>query len=148
MEFDHARFCIRLVEHMADAVVYSDGAGIIRFWNRGAERIFGYSVREALGRPLDIIIPENLRQRHWAGYAATMRTGQTRYSANDMLAVPAIRKDGSRISVEFAILPFHDDAGRVIGIAAVLRDVTIRYEETKQLKTEISTLKKALGASQ
>ena len=46
------------------------------------------------------------------------------------------------------ILPFHDDAGRVIGIAAVLRDVTIRYEETKQLKTEISALKKALGASQ
>jgi len=148
MEFDDARFCIRLVEDMSDAVVYSDNAGIIRFWNHGAERIFGYSVREALGRPLDIIIPEKLRQRHWAGYAETMRTGQTRYSANDMLAVPAMRKDGSRISVEFSILPFYDHAGRVIGIAAVLRDVTIRYEETKRLKAEISALKKASGASQ
>ena len=148
MELDDTRFCTRLVEDMADAVVYSDNAGIIRFWNHGAERIFGYSVREALGRPLDIIVPEKLRQRHWAGYAETMRTGNARYSANDMLAVPAIRKDGSRISVEFAILPFHDDAGRVIGIAAVVRDVTIRYEETKRLKTEISALNKASGVSQ
>jgi PAS domain S-box-containing protein len=145
MEFDAARFCRALVQDMAHAVVYSDAAGSIRFWNRGAERLFGYSEDEALGQSLDIIIPENLRPRHWTGFEATMRTGETRYGASDVLAVPAIRKDGSRISVEFSIVPFRDDAGRMIGIAAVLRDVTARFEEMKQLRKEIAALKTEAG---
>jgi hypothetical protein len=63
-----------------------------------------------------------------------MRTGETRYGAGDLLAVPALRRDGARLSVEFTILPFHDDAGRMIGIAAVMRDVTARFEEMKALR--------------
>ena len=147
MEFDAARFCIRLVEDMADAVVCSDDAGRIQFWNHGAERIFGYSADEALGQSLDIIVPETLRQRHWEGFEATMRRGKTRYGASSLLAVPAIRKDGSRISVDFTILPFRDDAGRMIGVAAVLRDVTARFEEMKQLRKDISALQMKQGAS-
>jgi PAS domain S-box-containing protein len=147
MEFDAARFCIKLAHEMPDAVIYADGEGTILFWNRGAERLFGYKEGEALGQRLDIIIPENLRQRHWAGYLATMRTGQTRYGASDMLAVPAIRKNGSRVSIEFTILPFRDDDGRMIGIAAVLRDVTKRFEEIKLLRKEISAFRTKAGAS-
>ena len=96
MEFDAARFCIKFAQEMPDAVIYASGEGRILFWNRGAKRIFGYSVSEALGQSLDIIIPENLRQRHWVGFDETMRTGATRYCNSDVLAVPAVCKDGSR----------------------------------------------------
>jgi PAS domain S-box-containing protein len=135
------RFCMRVVREMPDAIVYSDAKGKICFWNRAAERIFGFSASEALGQSLDIIIPENLRERHWAGYDQTMRTGVTRYGAGDLLAVPAIRKDGSRISVEFTILPFREDDGGMAGIVAVLRDVTTRFEEIKKLKSDMSALR-------
>ncbi len=141
MEMDATRFCVALVGGMADAVIYADAEGRIRFWNQGAERIFGFPETEALGRSLDIVIPENLRQRHWAGYDATMRTGITRYGAGDVLAVPAIRKDGARVSVEFTVLPFRDDAGAMVGIAAVLRDVTARFEETKRMRKELQDLR-------
>jgi PAS domain S-box-containing protein len=134
MSFDPKRFASEMVSSMADAVVYADAEGLIRFWNKGAERIFGFAAAEALGRPLDIIVPERLRERHWAGYGETMRTGKTRYAAGDLLAVPALRRDGARVSVEFTILPFHDDAGRMVGIAAVMRDVTARFEEMKALR--------------
>src|SRR3546814_19736038 len=106
---------------------------MIAFWNKGAGRIFGYSEAEALGRSLDIIIPERLRRRHWEGYDRPMRTGRTRYGAGEVLAVPALRKGGSRISVEFTLLPFHDDAGRMGGISAILSDVPHRFTETTTL---------------
>jgi PAS domain S-box-containing protein len=134
MSFDPEHFASVLASSMSDAVIYADAEGLIRFWNKGAERIFGFDAAEALGRSLDIIIPESLRGRHWAGYEKTMRTGETRYGAGDLLAVPALRRDGARLSVEFTILPFHDDAGRMIGIAAVMRDVTARFEEMKALR--------------
>ena len=132
------RFCRTLVENAPDAIVFADAAGTIRFWNRGAERIFGFTEAEALGQSLDLIIPENLRPRHWEGYHATMRSGSTRYGAGDTLAVPAIRKDRRRISVEFTILPFRDNAGQIIGIAAILRDVSARFEEMRALRRQLA----------
>ncbi|HEX7388810.1 MAG TPA: PAS domain S-box protein [Acidiphilium sp.] len=143
MSLDINRFCVTLATTMADAVVYAGADGTIQFWNHGAERIFGFTEAEAIGQSLDLIIPENLRQRHWTGYDETMRTGETRYGAGDLLAVPALRKDGQRISIEFTILPFHDAAGAMTGIAAVMRDVTARFDETKQLRRELRTLRAA-----
>jgi PAS domain S-box-containing protein len=122
------------VHDTPDAIVYADAEGMIGFWNKGAERIFGFSAAEAVGQPLDIIIPESLRKRHWSGYLETVRTGTSRYGAGDLLAVPALRKNGERISVEFTILPFHDRTGRTLGIAATLRDVTKRFDEMKALR--------------
>jgi PAS domain S-box-containing protein len=124
----------RLVEGAPDAILISDADGIIRYWNPGAARIFGFTAREAVGKPLDIIIPTALRERHWRGYAETIRTGRTRYGAGDLLAVPALRKDGTRISVEFSIIPFRDAAGRMTGMGAIMRDVTRRFEELKALR--------------
>jgi PAS domain S-box-containing protein len=134
MTIDPDRFSQTLARDAPDAVIYADAKGVIGFWNKGAERIFGFSEAEAVGRTLDIIIPENLRARHWSGYAATMQSGKTRYGAGDLLAVPAVRKDGARISVEFTIMLFHEDGGAVSGIAAILRDVTRRFEEMKRLR--------------
>jgi len=145
MDFDVSGFAIGLVRHAADAIVYADAAGIIRFWNEGAVRIFGFGETEAVGRSLDLIIPENLRQRHWQGFDQTMRTGESRYGAGDMLSVPALRKDGVRISVEFTILPFRGEDGRMVGIAAVLRDVTRRFEQVRALQKQIAELRAAPG---
>jgi PAS domain S-box-containing protein len=138
LDFDVERFCRTLVRAMPDAVIYADGEGVIRLWNAGAEQIFGFAEAEAIGQRLDIIIPENLRARHWAGFEETMRTGTSRYGAGDLLAVPALRKDGTRISIEFTILPFRDEAGRMLGIAAVLRDVTRRFEEMRALRRKLA----------
>src|SRR5215469_5540860 len=104
MDLDWDRFCETLVEEAADAVIFADAKGSIQFWNKGAERIFGFAQEEAIGRSLDIIVPENLRQRHWDGFGETIRSGRTRYGAGDLLAVPALRKDGARISIEFTVL--------------------------------------------
>jgi PAS domain S-box-containing protein len=123
---------------MPDAVVFADANGGIRFWNAGATRMFGYAADEAIGQSLDIIIPENLRARHWTGFAATMRTGESRYGAGDLLSVPGLRKDGKRISVEFTIVPFRDADGRMQGIGAVLRDVTARFEELRALRRQVA----------
>jgi PAS domain S-box-containing protein len=136
MNPDIDRFYRTLVHETSDAIVYADSEGRISFWNKGAEQIFGFAASEAIGKTLDIIIPENLRKRHWDGYEETVRTGKTRYGAGDLLAVPALRKDGARISVEFTILPFRDRQGRILGIAATLRDVTKRFEEMKVLRKE------------
>jgi PAS domain S-box-containing protein len=123
-----------LLRTMSDAIVASDRDGRITFWNPGAERIFGFSRSEAIGQSLDLIIPERLRERHWTGYTEVMRTGESRYGHGDLLSVPALRKDGTRLSIEFTIVPLKDDAGAMAGMAAILRDVTARFEELRALR--------------
>ncbi len=125
-----------IVRDAPDGILYCDSDGILRLWNGGCERIFGFTEQEAIGQSLDIIIPENLRARHWRGHHETMRTGKTRYGAGDLLAVPALRKDGSRISVEFSIIPFKDSGGTIVGMAAIMRDVTKQFEEIKALRKQ------------
>lgn len=120
----------------ADAVVACDREGVIRFWNPGAVRIFGFSADEALGQSLDIIIPEKLRARHWEGYRQMMRTGQSRYSSGETLSVPSLDKDGARLSIEFTLVALKDAQGGVSGLAAVMRDVTARFEEMKTLRRQ------------
>ena len=120
----------RIVEEMPEAVIVSDRAGVIVFWNRAAEVMFGHSAAEAVGQTLDLIIPKRYRARHWAGYRTVMSTGVTRYG-QELLAVPAIRKDGRRISLEFSIALLRDDNGALAGAAAIIRDVTTRWERER-----------------
>jgi PAS domain S-box-containing protein len=123
----------RIVQEMPEAVIFADATGVIRLWNSGAENMFGFSAGEAVGQTLDLIIPERLRPRHWDGYHKVMGTGVTRYG-RELLATPAIRKDGRRISIEFSIALLKEDAGKVLGAAAVVRDVTARWEKEKTLR--------------
>ena len=134
-------FAARLVAGCPEAVIYADAQGRIRFWNAAATRIFGFAESEAIGESLDLIIPERLRPRHWQGYDQVMKGGESRYGAGDLLSVPARHKDGRQLSVEFTILPLHDDAGAMLGIAAFLRDVTARFEEMRALRRELAALK-------
>lgn len=135
-EEDLRQLGVALLNSPAEAIVYSDRGGLIRFWNAGAERLFGFTAEEALGQSLDIIIPERQRQRHWEGYDEVMKTGVSRYGSGDLLSVPALRKDGSRISVEFTIVPLKDADGAMLGMASVMRDVSARFEELKTLRRQ------------
>lgn len=136
-----------LIDSAADAVIVSDRNGLITLWNAGATRIFGFTEAEALGQSLDIIIPEPFRQRHWDGYNETVASGESRYGAGDLLAVPGLTKDGKRNSLEFTIVLIKDADGQVKGMAAVLRDVTKRFDETRALKKQIATLQEAAKQS-
>jgi PAS domain S-box-containing protein len=133
----------RIVDEAQDAIIYADREGNMQVWNAGAEAVFGYSRDEALGQSLDLIIPERLRQRHWDGYHKVMATGETRYG-RELLAVPGLRKDGNRISLEFSISLFRDEHGAVSGIAAILRDVTARFEKDRELTKRLADLEARL----
>jgi PAS domain S-box-containing protein len=130
----------------SDAIVATDREGVIRFWNAGAERIFGFSGSEAIGQSLDIIIPERLRARHWDGYLQVMRSGKSRYGQGELLSVPAMRKDARRISVEFSIVPLPDASGVMDGMVAIMRDVTKGFEEMRELRARLAAAAAAAAA--
>ena len=128
-----------IVQGAPEAIIMADSDGVVRLWNVGAEAMFGYTANEAIGQTLDLIIPERQRERHWAGYRTVMQTGTSRYG-QQMLAVPALRKDGTRISIEFHVVVLKDDADRVAGIAAIMRDVTERWERDRGLRQQLADL--------
>jgi len=125
-----------IVNLSGDAIMFADRDGIIRLWNSGAEKMFGFTADEALGQSLDLIIPENLRVRHWDGYGRVMESGSSRYST-DMLSAPALQKGGSRISTEFSMVMVKDGAGEMLGVAAIIRDVSARWQKEKELKERL-----------
>jgi PAS domain S-box-containing protein len=129
----------KLANAMGDGVVISDAKGDIVFWNASAERIFGYSASEALGKSLDIITPERFRARHWDGYKKSMETGTTRYGST-LLTVPALHKEGKALSIAFTVAMLTDEDGNVGAIAAIVRDDTERFQTDRELKKRIAEL--------
>jgi PAS domain S-box-containing protein len=129
-----------LLNSASDAIIATDRDGRITFWNPGAERIFGFTAGEAVGQSLDIIIPENLRARHWSGFRHTMATGTSRYGHGDLLSVPGLTRDGRKISVEFTIVLLRDHTQAVTGTVAVMRDVTKRFDEVRELKRRLAAV--------
>ena len=138
-EEEKNRLCRQIVELAGDAVIFADRDGVIRLWNRAAEGIFGYSEPEAVGQSLDLIIPERQREAHWKGYRNVMLNGVTKYGT-DTLAVPAVTKDGERISIEFTITLIRDADGKIAGPAAVVRDVTARWHRERSMRDRIAFL--------
>jgi PAS domain S-box-containing protein len=135
----HSWLCERIVEGAQAGIIFADEAGIIRLWNSGAEAMFGYTAAEAIGHSMELIIPEKHRARHDEGYARVMQTGITKYG-RDALAVPALRKDGTRISIEFTIVLMRSAEGGVVGAAAIVQDVTARWERDKALRARLAAL--------
>ena len=137
--YTHEWLCQQIVEKAADAVIFADKEGIIRLWNSGAESIFGYSADEVLTQSLDLIVPEKLRDRHWEGYRRVMATGKTKYG-KETLAVPATKKGDNRISIEFTIVLLTNDSGEPLGTAAIIGDVTEKWQQEKELKKRLAEL--------
>lgn len=142
----HEELCRRIVDGAPDAIIHADRDGTIRLWNSGAEALFGYPPDEALGRSLDLIIPERLRGRHWDGYHRVMATGETCYG-RELLSVPGLRKDGASVSLEFSIVLLRDATGEPDGIAAILRDVTQRRKRDRALQQRLAAAEVQLPSS-
>ncbi|QWD97999.1 PAS domain S-box protein [Polynucleobacter sp. MG-5-Ahmo-C2] len=129
----------QLVECVGDAIVVADANEKIVLWNPAATRIFGYSEAEALGKTLDLIVPERQRQTHKEGYSKSMETGTTRYGTS-LLKVPAKHQDGSTLSIAFTVGMLFDGSQKANGVVAIIRDETQRFAEERALKKRISDL--------
>jgi PAS domain S-box-containing protein len=119
-----------ILDQAADAVIFSDVEGLIRVWNAAAARIFGFAAEEALGRSLDLIIPEHLRQAHWIGFHRAMQSGATRLGGRPTMT-RGLHQSGMRLYVEMSFAVVRAPSGAIAGSVAVARDATARYEEEK-----------------
>lgn len=129
----------QLLDCVGDAVIVADAHEKIVLWNAAATRIFGYAEEEALGKSLDLIVPERQRQKHNEGYSRSMETGTTRYGTS-LLKVPAKHKDGRTLSIAFTVGMLFDEKHQANGVAAVIRDETERFAEERALKKRLSDL--------
>ena len=138
------KLLVQLVNNAPDAILISDLQGVIRFWNSGAEQLFGHTAAEAVGQSLDLIIPENLRNRHWEGYWRVMASGETKYQTG-LLSTPGVRKDRNRVSLEFSMVLLRDEAGNMQGCASIMRDVTEHWKKEKELKARLTACETKLA---
>lgn len=142
---DQAWLARAVVADSPEAIVVTDPQGRIDLWNAGAANMFGYSAEDALGASLDLIIPVKLRDRHWRGYEHTMETGVTKYG-DTLLGVPATHQDGRQLSIEFSVALLRDEAGTIVGIAAVMREVSERRATEKALRAKLAEAERTVTA--
>jgi PAS domain S-box-containing protein len=110
------------IESKLEAMIVADRDGIIQEWNSAAERIFGYSATEAIGRTLDLVVPEEERADHWRNYRRVIATNIINYTPDHILDVEGVRKDGSRVPLDAMLEPTRDASGHITAITAHLRE--------------------------
>jgi PAS domain S-box-containing protein len=131
-----------IVEAAPEAIIFADREGIVRLWNSGAEAIFGWPAAEALGRGLDMIIPERFRAGHNAGYRRAMESGQVRLGGR-VLTTRSQHRDGSKLYVDLSFGLVKDEAGVPLGAFAIGRDVTARQLEEAARRAAVQGAPKA-----
>ena len=128
---DRSELAERILDQVADAVIYANRSGAIIRWNRASAALFGFSAGEALGQSLDLIIPEHLRASHWRGFEAAMTKGVLKLQGRPTLT-RALHKSGRKLYVEMTFAVVNDaDEGGVLGSVAMARDVTDRVERER-----------------
>ena len=138
-DYTHEWLCRQIVDGIQDAIIFSDREGLIRMWNSGAENIFGYSAAEATGQILDLIIPEKLRFGIGKATARSWRADRHGYGG-ELLAVPAMRRTAPHRSSSSAHRSHAGSSEKVLGSAAILRDVTARRQKEKELNDRLTAL--------
>jgi PAS domain S-box-containing protein len=118
-----------IVDSSDDAIVSKDLSGIIKSWNSGAQRIFGYAAEEAVGRSILMIIPPELRDEE-VRILERLRRGER----IEHFETVRVTKDGKRIDVSLTISPVRDSSGRVVGASKVGRDITARKKVEEAIK--------------
>jgi PAS domain S-box-containing protein len=104
------------------AVISADREGFIRDWNEIAEHIFGHSAGQAIGQTLDLVVPVEERDNHWRNFRRVMTTGLLNYRPDHVLDVEGLRQDGTRVRLDVALIAIPDEAGRLVGITAIMRE--------------------------
>jgi PAS domain S-box-containing protein len=121
----------RILEQVADAVIYVNHSGTILRWNQASIALFGYSAEEAIGQSVDLIIPEHLRAAHWSGFDAAMKSGALKLQGRPTLT-RALHKSGHKLYIEMTFAIVKADTGsEVLGSVAMARDVTERVERER-----------------
>jgi PAS domain S-box-containing protein len=143
---DAALLARAIVDATGDAIIFADREGRIRLWNRGAALVFGYDAHDALGRSLDLIIPERLRRAHWDGFDASIASGRTKH-ADRVLTTRSMHKDGRTLYVDLSFGLVKDEAGNVQGAFAVGRDCTQRYLAERTAKARLAELEARSASS-
>lgn len=106
---------LKLVER---ALVFADPSGVVRIWNAGAEALFGRGAADAIGQTLDLVVPPDYRERHWAGYRAAMAASDGNID-HGSFNVPALHRDGTVMRIAVRLLVVHDGRNHVTGALAV-----------------------------
>jgi len=131
-----ARLLASIVESSNDAIIGKSLDGIIQSWNAAAERLFGYTAEQAIGRHISLVIPAE-RIDEEDEIIAKLKAGHR----IEQYETERIRSDGQRIFVSLTISPINDDSGKVIGASKIVRDITDRMrleEDLRRLAADLS----------
>ena len=132
---DQTGLDVRILDDVADSLIYADRSGAIVRWNRASTMLFGYSAEEALGRSLDLIVPEHLRTAHWKGFNAAVESGVMKLQGRPTLT-RAVHKSGRKFYIEMTFALVKDQHGEVLGSVAMARDVTERVERERAARAQ------------
>lgn len=123
---------LEILAGIADAVIYADRDGVIRFWNEGATAVFGFSDADAVGQNLELIIPEKLRAAHWRGFDAAIERGATTGGRRARLTRGLHKEPDRQLYVEMSFALVYAVDGSVTGSVAVARDITERHLKARE----------------
>jgi two-component system CheB/CheR fusion protein len=118
-----------IVDNSVDAIFSKDLDGIIQTWNRGAERLYGYSRDEAVGRSVEMLVPATLAKQ-WAGLMARLRRGDS----IEQMETERVRKDGQTIAVALTMSPVRNHGGKPGAVSVIARDVTEQKQAERTLR--------------
>ena len=124
-----------IIESSDDAIASKNLDGIITSWNRGAERLFGYSAQEAVGQPMAMLIPPER-----ASEEPTILAGIARGETTDHFETVRVGKDGHKIDVSVSISPLRDSQGRITGASKIARDITDRKLAQVKVQAQLARL--------
>jgi two-component system CheB/CheR fusion protein len=132
---DADRWLAAIVESLDDAIVSKTLDGIIISWNRAAERLFGYSAEEVIGKHIQILLPPELAQEEYVILEKIRRGERLVHYESER-----VRKDGSRIHLSLTISPIRNESGEIIGASKCARDITDRKRADEALRQELEKL--------
>jgi PAS domain S-box-containing protein len=130
---------VHILRSMPEALICCDLEGVIRVWNGGAEKVFGWPAAEAVGQSLDLIVPERMRKAHWDGFNQAIERGGVKPGRSSAIT-RALHQSGEFIYVDMSFEMVKDAQGRLLGSMAVAREATARFTEEKALRKQLADL--------